>query len=95
MISFNDARRIADRTYRPLWKGPGTFHVAGEGFEDGQSFNVVVGAREDLVDGDYTFGALDDRSILVDRITGQVSEVFSDARPRLNDMAPVGSPTVS
>ena len=74
--TFKQARKIA-REYRAKTWQPheGTLYVAKEGYEDELGWLVVVGARELLVDDDERFMPNDDRVIVVDKATGEVTEL--------------------
>ncbi len=94
-VTFDDARLIADRECRDrfteMLAGRGTFHVADWGFEDDDSFSMIVGAWEAIVDGDDSYQVFDAPRVLVDKNTGELSEVnYLMNRARLREMTPVG-----
>ena len=79
-----------DEQDRPLWTGPGTFYLAPTGFEDARSFNVILGAREALVDGDPRYVGIEGVLVLVDKSTGAISRhVYLDDRARFDAMTRV------
>ncbi|MBC7723341.1 MAG: hypothetical protein H7146_01130 [Burkholderiaceae bacterium] len=90
MITFDDAKRLADEALRDTWDGHGTFYVAPTGFEDAMEFNVIVGAREALVDGDARYVEVGGLLVVVDKETGAVSRrVYLDDRVRFDSMVRV------
>lgn len=88
--SFKQARKLAREHVGKDWQPhEGTLYAAKDGYEDALAWLVPVGARELLVDGDEAFLPLDDRVIIVDKLTGKVSEIHAifDA-PRLAGFRP-------
>lgn len=92
-VSFEDARAIAASVLSAEWAGPGTFMVAAWGYGDDEAWNVIAGARESIVDSDPDFLMLDDRVLLVDRWTGELTQHhYLDLWERLDRMSAVGEP---
>ncbi|MEX1078497.1 MAG: hypothetical protein WED09_05260 [Homoserinimonas sp.] len=89
MVTLEQARAIVEAHEADEWRlEDGTLYVAPEGYEDADSWLVVVGARELLVDDDAAYLMLDDRALTVDKITGKVIELNS-----LRDAARLGAMT--
>jgi hypothetical protein len=92
VISFEQARTIADDTLRPSWSGAGTFFVAPYGWQDEETFLVVVGAREAIEGGDPAFARSDAPAVFVKRETGEVRLLVQTPIlwPRIDAMTPIG-----
>ena len=90
-ITFDDARAIAASLLGATWDRPGTFHVAEWGRGDDAAWLVIVGAREAIVGGDYTYTVADDAAYLVDRTTGRLTREHAiRIADRIENMRPVG-----
>lgn len=77
-LTFKDARTAALEAERKTWgKRDGTLYAEKAGLADDRGFVVFVGAREWLVDGDDSFARLDDRVVVVDRLSGKVGELHA------------------
>lgn len=88
---FETARRIVYSDARKTWDGFGTLYVAPYGSEDATHWQVIVGAREDIVDHDWMFMALGAPLVLVDKSTGEISRhVVIENFARLDGMSRVG-----
>lgn len=55
-----------------MFPGPGTYMVATWGREDATHFQVITGAREDLVDHDPAYQPVEAPVWFVDKATGAV-----------------------
>lgn len=73
-LTFEDARQAVQDAMLPAWDGPGTFHIALNGYEDATSYLVVAGAEEWLVGGNPDFAVVGDPVLLVDKSTGAITE---------------------
>ena len=75
VLSFDDARAVVHAALAPTWPADlGTFVVSPEGYEDDQSYLVDAGAQE-AMDGDLDFTIMDAPMLLVDKRTGELSEL--------------------
>lgn len=74
-ITFHEARQIAEMRLRPSWPLPGTFHVCIEGYDAGDEWIVLVGAREWFVENDSNFAEWDAPVRYVSKTTGAFREV--------------------
>ncbi len=75
-LTFTEARQRVTEDYASHWPdGWGTFYVDPTGYEDDEAFQVVVGARETLVDNDPDFAVIDAPAVLVLKDTGEIVEV--------------------
>lgn len=74
MVTFEQARQLVRDLEEPTFAGPGTYMVADWGREDATHFQVVTGAREDLVDHDPAYRPLDAPVWFVDKVTGTVDQ---------------------
>jgi hypothetical protein len=89
---FEAARRIVYADARRTWDDFGTLYVAPYGSEDATHWQVIVGAREAIVDGDWMYVRMDAPLILVEKATGQISRhVHIDSFARLTAMTLVGT----
>ena len=71
MVTFEDARRVVAQLEAPIWGSPGTYMVAEWGREDDTHWQVISGAKEDLVDHDPAYRT--NRPVwLVDKVTGEI-----------------------
>ena len=76
MTTFKQAMQIAKEHAAETWlPSDGTLYVDPEGYEDGTAYLVIIGARECLVDGDDNYLMLDDRALIVDKDTGELTEL--------------------
>jgi hypothetical protein len=97
MLTFDEALRIVKHEYRAQLDaepGPwGTFMIADWGFEDDESFSIVLGMKEYIVDGDSNYGRpVGSPSLLVCKRTGKLSYVsFVANMARFHAMTPVGA----
>jgi hypothetical protein len=95
MITFEQARAAVAAVNEPAWEDdhmPGTYMVAGYGWEDAGAFLVIDGAKEFLVDGNDEYEVMDAPAVFVDKATGTVMEaVFLEVQDRIMAMAPVGN----
>lgn len=91
--TFAEAMEIARAYGGKLWEGlgyRGTYYVDPEGYEDDDRYLVIDGAREDLVDGDPEYGAMDKPVLFVMKGSGLVVEATGlEASIALEDMQPV------
>jgi hypothetical protein len=94
MVTFEQARVIVQRALRPGWPADGgTLVTMPYGWEDAQSWQVVAGAAEALIDGDIEFEVMDPPAYLVDKATGRLEMPNQiEVMDRLDDMTPVGTP---
>lgn len=91
-MTFDEARKAATTRYRDTWVGPGTFYVAPWGFEDALAYLVLVGAREDILEGDPDFIDTSGEVVLVDKLNGRVSTAdYLDTMGRVRQMTPAGA----
>lgn len=79
MVTFDEARELVRALEEPAWTGPGTYMVADWGREDTTHFQVVTGAREDLIERDPAYRTGRAPVWFVDKVTGTVD----DAAPYL------------
>lgn len=93
MIEFEDARRIVADSRAHDWPAShGTFMVADYGFEDSQSWLPTWGAKEWLVDGDPEFMLMDQPVLLVDKQTGELTDLtWRDGLDRIDKMRELGN----
>jgi hypothetical protein len=94
MVTFEQARDIVDASERPTWLPEyGTFMVADYGWEDATSWKILSGPREYLVGNDFNFLPVGSPVKLVDKDTGEITEVWMTQEgvwERLDAMTPVG-----
>lgn len=90
---LSTARALAQMAYEKSWDQEGKFMVETYGWEDDEHFNVVIGSREWLRDGNPSFiPDADDRCILIRKSDGTIEEenpLF--IMDKLNAMDPVGT----
>jgi hypothetical protein len=91
MVTFNDARRIVGTYLEEVWRdGWGTLYVAADGWEDGASWRVEAGSREDLVDRDLAYEVTPGAVYLVDKVSGAlVIQPPHEVMSRVAQMTPV------
>lgn len=91
MVTFREARQIVEDALRPEWPADGgTLVTLDHGWQDDQSWHVVAGAREALVDGDRDYQVMDQPAYLVDKATGRLDELaMIESLDRLDAMTPV------
>lgn len=89
MTTFEDARTIVDDAERDRWR-LGTYYVAPYGYDTGDEWLVIRGAREFLVDGDPSYAALDQPPALVHKLTGRLR--YAEPLDFFEDAAPVNNP---
>ena len=91
-VTFEQAREIVERALRPEWTAEyGTLVTMPYGWEDEQSWQVVAGAEEALVGGDFNYEIMDQPAFLVDKATGRLDQpVKITVLDRLDRMTPVG-----
>lgn len=91
-VTFERARRTVHAALRGTWPASaGTFIVAPWGFEDADSYLVVYGAREWLIDGDHDLAVLDAPVAFVSKEDGSLTfgSELEDAA-RIGAMLPHG-----
>lgn len=90
-VTFEQAREVVELALRSEWPADGgTLVTMPYGWEDAQSWQVVAGAREALVDGDSDFELMDSPAFLVDKETGRLEQAVKIAvLDRLDEMTPV------
>lgn len=72
MLTFDQARKIAERKIAPRWDPQhGTMFANTTGYEDADGYAVTVGAEEWLVDQDPNYIMADGILVLVERDTGR------------------------
>jgi hypothetical protein len=90
MITYAEAVETVQLMVGLDWQEDGTFYADPAGFEDAESYLVPIGAREWLVDRDRDFIVADDRVILVDKVSGDITETsYMLVRERIDKMRPV------
>lgn len=93
-FSFEQARKLAFEKNAAAWKdlgNRGEYMVADYGFENEDAWLIVDGAREYLVDGDYSFEIMDKPLTLVMKATGEVFQMqHLDDPDTIHAMTPVG-----
>lgn len=76
MLTFDDARARADAQLRPIYEGPGTFHVAEYGWEDATDYALIVGPIEaEVPEPAPEMIVADDVQTLVDKRAGILQRV--------------------
>ena len=73
MVTFTEARRIAERAVKPEWDAhmTGTMYASPQGMQDRTHYLVTVAAEEWLVDEDPEFLVVDGPMVLVEKATGK------------------------
>lgn len=94
MITFEQAREIASKANGPAWRdlgNKGHYMVAAWGYEDKDAWLIVEGARELLLDHDYSFDVPDQPLTLIMKETGELVRVqYLEAEDRIDAMTQVG-----
>jgi hypothetical protein len=92
--TFEQAREITLKANAPAWRdlgNKGNYMVAEWGYEDADAWLMVEGARELLIDHDYSFDVLDQPLTLVMKATGELLRVYYlEAEERIDAMTLVG-----
>ncbi len=94
MVTFDQARHAVSALEHDTWPGPGTYMVADWGRQDATHFQVITGAREDLVDHDPAYRTTRTPVWFVDKATGAVD--WAEYLPggltaaKVDAMTPVG-----
>jgi len=91
MVTFEEARRLVEADMRKHWqRSQGTLVVLPEGFEDAESWHVIAGAQEYLLDDDSDFVLFDAPALLVSKDTGKIERLtVLESFDRLQRMTPV------
>jgi hypothetical protein len=77
MISFKEAQTIVSSQLKSKWNSiGGTFHVADWGSENEKYWQIPVGAREFLVEGDLDFQIIDDQIYLIEKQSGEFTIII-------------------
>lgn len=76
-VSFEDARQIVAKARRGAERNHGSYMIAAYGYESPQHWLVIDGAREWIVDNDPDFLYLGPGPLLVDKFTGELTELPS------------------
>ena len=74
MVNLHDARELVRALEEPVFPGPGTYMAATWGREDATHFQVITGAREDLVEHDPAHRPAEAPVWFVDKVTGAVDQ---------------------
>ena len=94
--TFEQAREIALKANGPAWRDLGNrghYMVAPWGYEDADAWLIVDGARELLLDHDYSFAVMDPPLTLVLKATGSIMQVqYLEAEEMIDAMTLVGEP---
>lgn len=91
MVTFEEARRRVEADLRKNWqRSQGTLVVLPEGFEDAESWHVIAGAQEYLLEDDADFALLNAPVLLVSKTTGKIERLIAlESFDRLQRMTPV------
>lgn len=76
-VSFEEARQIVARARRGVERDHGSYMIAAYGAESPQHWLIIDGAREWLVDNDPDFLYVGPGPLLVDKFTGELTELPS------------------
>lgn len=91
-ISFEAARALVRKELAPGWT-LGTLYVAPWGYEDNFQYQLIAGARENLVDDNEDFLDTSGLVYLVDKDDGTIESVFyQENSEELDAMRPIGNP---
>lgn len=91
-VTFDEARDIVERWLKPQWgKDNGTLVTMEYGYQDQFWWQVIAGARENLIEGDTDFSTLDLPATFVSKVNGKLECVpFILAFDRMDRMKPYG-----
>ncbi|WP_350349142.1 hypothetical protein ABIQ69_04175 [Agromyces sp. G08B096] len=93
MLTIQEARRALERHFAEHPPAvSGDLYIGDGWYEDEQDYLPEWGSRQFLVDGNPSFGRLDNLAIFIDKHTGAVREDYVTPNlKKIRGMRPVGS----